>query len=783
MTAPARAGSRAVRPDPSPGRPGPARAGTTLSLAARFAFGSRAAWVRTVLTALGVGVGVAVLLLAASVPGALAARDARAEARSDETYTTDAPGPGPGTLLIGDASTPLTGRQAGARVRVLHPDGPRPPVPPGLDALPGDREMAVSPALRTLLASPDGRVLAVRLPYRDVATIGDAGLLGPDELVAYAVDRRIAEGGLSRRIDHFGAPFTRDPLDPVLTLVLVVGVAVLALPVGVFVATSARFGGEARDRRLAALRLLGLDSRTVRRVAACEGGCAAVLGLGVGAVLFLAGRQLLRYVSAAGLSVFPSDAVPSLPLGIVVAVAVPAVAVVGSLAGLRSVTIEPLGVSRRARPARRRGWWRVLLVAVGAVLLAWQVTSSTDPRTALDPRVALAGVLVLLLGVLAVQPWLADLAVARLGAGPLPWQLAVRRLQSGGATSGRVAAGVAVALAGVVALQSLFGALAGNYTEATGQDPGRADAFVSSHGLSGASATAVGQSLARSPGVDGVAWTAWAQGRQAGAAEPVTVVVGGCADLEELADLPSCADGDVFTTSPELAALHGGVLRFATTDAGVRAWPVPADAAEAVATPDPLGDVLGGQVLATRGALGLAELAGVRLDAYVRLSAGADATTDLVRVATAVDPVAVVRVLQATTLSSRFAGLQAGLTAGASAVLLAVGATLLVSSVEQLRERAAVLSALSAVGMRRRTVAASLLVEAAVPVCLGLAVALLAGTALGALLALVTGAPAGLPPVGALGLVAGAGAVLLGVSALSLPALGRAMRPVGARVE
>ena len=47
----------------------------------------------------------------------------------------------------------------------------------------------------------------------------------------------------------------------------------------------------------------------------------------------------------------------------------PALAVVVTLVSLRAVLVEPLGVTRRATPVRRRLVWRLLLPAAGLGLL------------------------------------------------------------------------------------------------------------------------------------------------------------------------------------------------------------------------------------------------------------------------------------------------------------------------------------------------------------------------------------------------------------------------------
>ncbi|WP_341829935.1 FtsX-like permease family protein [Streptomyces hainanensis] len=107
---------------------------------------------------------------------------------------------------------------------------------------------------------------------------------------------------------------------------------------------------------------------------------------------------------------------------------------------------------------------------------------------------------------------------------------------------------------------------------------------------------------------------------------------------------------------------------------------------------------------------------------------------------------------------------------------------MVVTTVEQLRERRHLLSALIAVGTRRRTLSASLLWQTAIPVVLGLALAIAVGTGLGALLMSMVGLPVGdwlaFLPIAA----AGAGVIAL-VTLLSLPSLWYLMRPEGLRTE
>jgi len=117
------------------------------------------------------------------------------------------------------------------------------------------------------------------------------------------------------------------------------------------------------------------------------------------------------------------------------------------------------------------------------------------------------------------------------------------------------------------------------------------------------------------------------------------------------------------------------------------------------------------------------------------------------------------------------------------AVLLLIGASLLVSMVEQLAERRRLLAMLVAVGTRRSVLGWSVLWQAAIPVLLGLALALGVGLSLGVILLAMVNSGFSIDWVGILGIVGIAGLVVLLVTALAMPVLYRLMRTTGLRTE
>ncbi|MFJ1972126.1 ABC transporter permease [Streptomyces sp. NPDC087903] len=768
-----------------------------LAMGVRFAFsGGREGWVRALLTAVGVGLGVALLLLTTALPSALDVRSQREEARLDYTYDFTPRPAADNTLVVSDVDT--TYRDQDVRGRLMQPEGARAPLPPGLAKFPAPGDMVVSPALKELLASDAGELLRQRLPYRITGTIAERGLIGSQELAYYAgaadLASRIDPPNVAR-ISAFGDPNpSPDSTDPVLVLLILVVFVVLLMPVGVFIAAAVRFGGERRDRRLAALRLVGSDSRMVRRIAAGEAAAGAALGLLFGTVFFLIGREIAGSAEAFGVSVFPSYLNPTPALAALVAVAVPAAAVLVTLFALRGVVIEPLGVVRTARPARRRLWWRLLLPVAGLAMLYPMLGQGRDDGT-FNEYLVTGGVLLLLVGITALLPWAVEAVVARLGAGGLSWQLAVRRLQLSSGSAARMVNGIAVAVAGAIALQMLFAGVESDYSKDTGQDLTRAQMQVEVP--VGTPAARVTGDLTRTKGVRRVVSMSegFVGARRKDPEVTVQLTVGDCAALREVATLPSCREGDAFAINGSEGdsdtsglAEAGRTLYLDPAYTGEKgnasfAWPVPRDLKRAGAHKDPAGAERGG-FLITSAALPAKATAQLRSQVYVSLDPAVPLAHEYVRNTVArIDPLIDPMTWTETERSERFTSIRTGLFVGAACVLALIGASLLVSQLEQLRDRKRLLSALVAFGTRRRTLSLSVLWQTAIPIALGLLLAGAVGLTLGATLLKMTGTTVSVDWASVLAMTGFGAAVVLLVTLLSLPPLLRLMRPDGLRTE
>lgn len=361
-----------------------------------------------------------------------------------------------------------------------------------------------------------------------------------------------------------------------------------------------------------------------------------------------------------------------------------------------------------------------------------------------------------LLGVVGLMPWTVDTVVRRMrGRGRVSWQLAIRRLQLSG-SAGRIACGVAVATAGAVALQMLFTAT----RDATAVDPpGPADppgvAWLAGD-VDDERAGVVAARFATTTGVRSAGAVRMAGATETGAhleGDPpwYAVAIGECEALAMLAELDGCAGGDVFVVAePDSRRVDPGQeIQFGhedhPDDPRVLQWTVP-DRVRLV-QPRPGAHTYGApqaHVLATPGALAGVPVAADRLAVVLELDpAEPDALEHARNTAASIDIRMRVSQHEPVREDEDFTTVRRGLLAGVTATLALIGLSLLVGTVEQLRERRRLLAILIAFGTRRRTLGWSVLWQTAIPVVLGTLLAIVAGSGLGLVLLAMGGLPAG----------------------------------------
>jgi hypothetical protein len=766
--------------------------GSDIAIGVRLAVGGgRTSLVRFALGAVGIAIATFVLLVAASVDRMTSQSDVRELASLPDTEVVA--GVDPTYLVMATSEF----RHEYVNVYYVHAEGDDHPVPSGMRELPGPGEMVASPALAELLSSADGELLRPRFPDRVVGILDKAAVPAPGDLVVWVgADATLTESAYALAVYRFGADVNTDQIDPGLMAAALLGGVGLLLPVFVFISSVSRIAGAERDRRLSALRLVGAGSRQVRRIAAAESLVSAAAGLVLGTALFLVVRLYAEDIEVLGQSAYTSDVVPDPVVVVLIVVAVPALSVLTALVALRRTIIEPLGVVRQAKPVRRRLWWRLAIIVVGVVLLVTQ--GGAAENTDLWAWAVSAGAALLLVGVPVLLPWLIERVAGRLEGGPPSWQLAIRRLQLDSGTPARVVGGVAVVLAGAIAIQTVLMTVQ--------SDTG----LAATRGVEGKSYLEVSTDAEYVDDVRGdlstvpsvrAAHPVWGFNANGAGDDYYYIEVMDCAAIRDILGVDDCVDGEAYQFAQ--ASPGGDELKPATT-VEIREYLVVAEGDETKYTvtgtwtaPDRFrfidapadGEAMRGSVVLTPGALAGVRYPEDQVVVHVDLDGSVDSdTAEQVRNALAgLRWRAHVWVSEFYAVPPReqetFVGIRTALYAGAVFTLLLAGVSLLVLALEHIRERRRPLAMLAASGVQRGVLARSLLWQVTLPIALGVVVAVGTGLGLAWLIMRLSQQPLTIDWA-AVGLLSG-GAILLSVlvSAMTLPFLRGATRLTSLRTE
>lgn len=137
-------------------------------------------------------------------------------------------------------------------------------------------------------------------------------------------------------------------------------------------AQAAVLGASGREQRLATLRLLGLSSRQVERMAIVETGLQAIIGIVLGGLISLLIAPVFTQVDFQMRSIAVSEILLPWWGYLAVAGVLFLLAIGAALVGMRRVRVSPLGVAKRQIPAAYR-WWRaivfLIIAGIGGVLL------------------------------------------------------------------------------------------------------------------------------------------------------------------------------------------------------------------------------------------------------------------------------------------------------------------------------------------------------------------------------------------------------------------------------
>ncbi len=379
--------------------------------------GGRETLLRVLVTAAAVALGVGMLLITVAGLNAVNAQNARygwletgAEPPAPAAQQTNGPDP-LWWLLTADV---FDGHQIG-RVDIAA-TGPTSTVPPGMSRIPAAGQYYASPALAALLKTTPAAELAARYPGHEVGLIGSSALPSPDSLL-------IVIGHSTAQMRHLPgaqevASIATNPPNECngpcanlgidnsgLDLVFSIAAAALLFPILIFIGTASRLSSAQRDRRFAAMRLVGATPVQISVICAVESTIAAVAGVIFGFGLFFAIRPAIATVPFTGTRFFPGDLSLSLVDIAVVAIGVPIAATVAARIAIRRVQTSPLGVNRHVTPPSPRAW-RLIPVLAGLGELGYFVYAGQPGSTSGQVAAYLPGLLVTMAGLVIAGPWL-----------------------------------------------------------------------------------------------------------------------------------------------------------------------------------------------------------------------------------------------------------------------------------------------------------------------------------------------------------------------------------------
>lgn len=787
--------------------------------------GGRGAWVRFALMSGGVGAGVALLL------GVAGAAPAAVERLEKGTTRTLAFLDKPAELTQGVRAETTVGFWRGQSLRVLDVETVGPPVtpPPGLPELPLPGQVYVSPALTAALSGPHALELSPRIHGEAVGTIGQSGLVGPDELFAVAgapkgrLEGELATGFSSPALPEYitsseasgGEVFSvTQGIGDELRVALVVAAVGLIVPLMILVATATRLSAASRERRAAALRLVGATSGQISSLSAIEGAIVGTAGAALGCVLFLVLRAPIASVVPVPSGLFASAVAPPLWSVVLILVGVPVLTAVAGQLAVRRAAVSPLAVRRQAVPPTP-SLWRLVPLAVGLLMLCGALASSGAVLSGrwYGALLMVGGALLCLVGLAVAGPALARAAgtlLAQFGPGPAS-QLAGRRLVMDPAAASRAVTGTALVVVVVGWLLSFLPLLA--TTNFTGQGvlaqvlrPG-----VVVAGFAGGDATSAVETVGGADGVETVVPVRYLQLLDEGTSPealrngdvvdpenlPLTAAVFDCQALSRLLHDPltGCGAGAAYLLrGPALPNREVQPGRYEqlepreTLPTGVLVTLPPA--LPVLELPDGLVQGIDGFSLTAD--LLLAELPGPPAppDAVLVSTDGSTDAIEAVRAAlgSARTPFAPLTAAEATTLArSATDGYARVAMIGLALVVLVGGLSLAVTTADSVRERRAAHAALMAMGAPVRVLRRTVLLQTATPLVLTIAVAVGVSAAASWLYLRVGSGPevpAPALPWGGYGLIAGCAiAASLLATAAALPFVRSASRPEALRVE
>lgn len=380
----------------------------------------RSSWNRLGLTAAAVALGMLMLLVFAAGINALNARSSHSSWRYDIFLgsSNQKPVTGVAPLKAKVATDGNLNKWKNENITTvsLRATGENSPQIHGLPT-PKEGEYYISHGISEAMRSDPTADIGARFGKKQIGIIPESLSTSPDSLEVIrgmseqeASDERVTE--VYQLKESGQAVSTYSGLGYIL---LSIGATVLLFPIVVFISIATQLGSAQREKRYAALRLIGAARGQVSRIMAVESLSAASVGIIIGSLAYLAILPFMSQYYFDDMRFYPSDlTVPVLQYIFMVALAL-LFCLFANWLGMRHVHISPLGVARSGKISKRPRAWRLIVLLPGILLFTWfslpngaqwlQENGSGD-NASLILLLLIAGIMSIMFGLLVAGSWL-----------------------------------------------------------------------------------------------------------------------------------------------------------------------------------------------------------------------------------------------------------------------------------------------------------------------------------------------------------------------------------------
>ncbi len=203
-------------------------------------------------------------------------------------------------------------------------------------------------------------------------------------------------------------------LDPGSIIILSIGATILLFPIVIFVSVATQLGAAQREKRYAALRLIGATKRQVTRILLLESLLASVVGVVIGLGGFGLLQAPLQAFKLSGMRFNPSDlALTGTQFALIIGLTLGLTTFV-NWRRMRRAQISPLGVSRSVEKVKKLRAWRPLVPATGIAIFVWLSSKpgldwlTTHKESAIPAMLLLAALLLVMFGLVLAGGWLTN---------------------------------------------------------------------------------------------------------------------------------------------------------------------------------------------------------------------------------------------------------------------------------------------------------------------------------------------------------------------------------------